>query len=428
MQLRPYQSEGVDWLTRTPNALLAFDTRLGKSIVTLTAADQVGAKRVLILAPAIGRLSWATELDKAGLDLGHAWIVGQGEGPLPRLLALDRLVLVLAYDALSHDRHGWARALSDCKPWNVVVLDECQYLKSMGSNRTQAVYSQVRHNTARVWLLSGTPTPNHAGEIYPHVRALWPEILPGQGTRHEFEDRYCKVENTAWGRRITGSRNQSELRGLLAPHVMRRRKQDVFSDLPRVQHVHVPIELGKAPAPPGRSDNELEWLLRNALTAEGASIRRRLGEDKAPSAVAWLREQLDNSIMDKVVVFAWHRSVLDLLEAGLADLAPVRLDGSTSTADRNHAVRAFQSDPNCRVFLGQLVAAGTAINLDAADDVVIVEPSWVPMENYQAASRVENVGLRKAVTVSWLSAPGTLDGQIMASLRIKTAQISAIWD
>jgi len=78
-------------------------------------------------------------------------------------------------------------------------------------------------------------------------------------------------------------------------------------------------------------------------------------------------------------------------------------------------VRRFQSDPACRVFLGQVKAAGTAICLDAADDVAMVEASTVPGDNYQAYSRVQNVASPQPITVSWLSVPNSADERLQAA-------------
>jgi SNF2 family DNA or RNA helicase len=425
---RPYQTQAIEFLTQTPRALLALDTRLGKTLCAVHAWEAIGARRVLVIAPAIGRLSWADELAK--LTNLKPWIVKPGLSPDRVPLDSQVIFLVLAYDALSFKDKGWALALRNAPPWDVMVLDECQYLKSVGSNRTQGIYGTVLPNVHRVWLLSGTPTPNHAGEIYPHVAALWPRLLGAGAGRHAFEDKYCIVDDTPYGRRIRGSQNQDELRQLLSPFVFRRRKQDVFDDMPKVQHNLVTLEDNTesqtALLNPGES--ELERLLASPDDPESKSIARALGEAKAPAAARWLDEQLGNDIIDKIVVFAWHRTVLDTLAAALVEYQPARIDGSTSTKDRADAMRRFQHDPNCRVFIGQIIAAGTAITLDAASDVAFVESSWVPMHNYQAASRVENVGQRKAVTVSWLCQPTGLDPRIMRVLRQKTEEISAIWD
>lgn len=427
---RPYQQEGARFLADRQNALLAFDTRLGKTRTALRAAQLVQAQRVLVIAPAIARIAWKIEAPLVtNLPLQ---VMAPGAQPAEIAVTAHRILMVLSYDTFSLDRHGWLDALLKGPPWDVLILDECQYLKSAGSNRTIAIYGKLRHHAVRTWCLSATPTPNHAGEMWPHAKALWPEALPeGVSSRHAFEDRYCNVELTPYGRRIKGSRNQRELRDRLAPFVLRKRKRDVFRDMPRMAHSMIPLDMTPGKLEPGEWDeavSELDKLLSAPPTEETMSILRELGEAKAAPAANWVREQLDGDAVGKIVVFAWHLSVLDRLKELLADFDPCMVTGSTPAGQREAAVRDFQRKDARRLFLGQVKAAGTAICLDAADDCAIIEPSWTPMDNYQAASRIENVGLRKATTVSWLYAPGTLDEHVMGTLRRKTREISVLWD
>lgn len=436
---RPYQTEGIAWLAERNNALLAFDPRLGKTLVAMRAASKVGAKRILVLCPAIGRISWAIELKKLGVTL-PVYVMRPGG----RLSAVGKgpLVLVVAYDALSRTDSGALEVLLSASRWDVLICDESQYLKSPTSNRTKAVFGHgdtlgLRLNADRVWLLSGTPTPNHAGEIWAAASALWPEDFPE--SRIAFEDKYCKVKDTKFGRQITGSRNAEELRTRLAPHVMRRTRKQVMAELPGMSHHMVPIEVEKSlPFAPGAfaSDAELEKLLARPMTSTGlddgktTSVQRALGEAKAPGMIAWITEQLREGIIPgKLLVFAWHRTVMDALMEGLKDYEPVRIDGASSDKEKTDAVRAFQMPGTaCRVLVGQIKACGTALCLDAADDVVMAEPSWVPGDNYQAACRAESLAQHTPVNVSWLYTPDTLDERIIGTIRAKTKQISELWD
>ena len=90
------------------------------------------------------------------------------------------------------------------------------------------------------------------------------------------------------------------------------------------------------------------------------------------------------------------------------------------------AVEDFQTRPGTRLFIGQILAAGTAITLTAANEVAIVEPSWVPGENVQAIARAHRLGQRDSVLASFLFLPGTLDERIMSVFRRKASEISIL--
>lgn len=433
---RPYQIEAADWLAVRKYALLALDTRLGKSRVSLMAANRVGAQRILIVAPAIARLSWEIEIERWAPPGVPFHIVAAGEAPNPAMLAQDNIIVVISYSTLSYDKHGWRTALTAAERWDILVLDEVQYIKHRGAKRTRVVYSKSPEmpglitNTARAWLLTATPTPNHAGEMFAHYRSLWPGAITHRDGRpldkDQFEERYCRVANTPFGRRILGSQRQAELRELLAPHVFRRRKRDVIAALPPVQHNivlldNVPdLDVDEFPL----SAAEIVGM---GSTGTAAELRHQLGRAKAPAVVEWVDEQLSCGVA-KIVVFAWHRDVVLFIQDNLADHDAVRIMGGDDDARRADAIRRFQTDPTCRVLVGQISACGTAICLDAADDVAFAEASFVPMDNYQAACRVENVQTKKAVTVSWLIKPDSKDLDLMAILRTKTSEIAALWD
>ena len=91
------------------------------------------------------------------------------------------MVLVIGYDELSKKTSHVLAQITRHR-WDVLILDEAHYLKNP-SNRTLAVYGQrgsdsgLQASAAKVILLSGTPTPNHAGEFWQHYRTFWPNAL-----------------------------------------------------------------------------------------------------------------------------------------------------------------------------------------------------------------------------------------------------------
>ena len=135
---------------------------------------------------------------------------------------------------------------------DVLVLDECQFLKSRTAKRTRAVYGPqsggdgLVQYAKRVWLLSGTPVPNNASELWPHFAALWPELIPVRvggdraQTWFEFISRYCFYrQHPQYGLQVTGNRNPEERRDLMQQFMLRRRPEEVLTDLP-------PISFGTA--------------------------------------------------------------------------------------------------------------------------------------------------------------------------------------
>lgn len=461
--LRPYQRESIRWLTTdrsdNPNRLLVHDPGLGKTATAIKAVTIIDAKNVLVACPAVARPVWENELLRW-------WPPGQAR---PRVLVIQPGMPVLqtqvprpgwtiiAYSALSLTANPWTATLA-ALDWDVLILDECQYLKGR-SNRTHAVYGSrldrakgsLTALAERVWLLSGTPAPNHAGELYPHIRTLFPRILPPNIRNDvEFENRYCNVRETIYGRRIAGSNLQAlaDLRQRLRPHVLRRRREDVAQDLPPLSFYDTPVELTEdlaldlssnavlrntAPAvvriAESQGDDRLiEVLQQHEINL--ATMRRLTGTLKVPAAVAFIEELLEELPVNqrKVVVFGYHRDVINTVAAGLSEWNAVILEGATSPGKRTDVIRAFQEDPKVGVFVGQIQAAGTAITLTAAHVAVFVECSWVPSENLQAALRIHRLGQRDACTVHFLYVPKSLDQRIMRAFRRKAGELTQLLD
>ena len=294
--------------------------------------------------------------------------------------------------------------------------------------------------------MTGTPTPNHAGELWQHYRTFWPGALRAHNSRPlsqvEFEDRFSRYRDTPFGRQVTGCKNQTMLRHALRDKILRRRKDEVLTELPPLVLQDIPLAGGPQNrwitrfTPEIRAiaaklnytsdhagDDELLKTLRNPDTAV-ATVRRELGLMKIAPTILWVQERLAST--NKILLFAWHRDVIAGLERGLREFAPVVVTGNSTPNARALAVQDFQSDPGTRVFIGQILAAGTAITLTAANEVGIVEPSWVPGENVQAIARAHRLGQRDMVLASFLYLPGTLDERIMRVFRRKAAEISEL--
>jgi len=105
-----------------------------------------------------------------------------------------------------------------------------------------------------------------------------------------------------------------------------------------------------------------------------------------------------------------------------------QIDGRTIPTERDLAIEAFQKHPDYRVFLGQTTAAGTSITLHASSNVLIVEPSFVPKDNVQAASRAHRFGQKNSVLVRYLYVPDTLDERVIRILLRKTRAIATVLD
>lgn len=425
MTLFPYQTAGAQFLAERRHAFLADGMGLGKSAQAVVACNLVNAERVVVLCPAVARVNWQREFRK--------W----------QTRPFD--VQILSYDkaAVSKPERERLKAFAP----DVLILDEAHYLKTRNTKRTEAVYGKGCINSGlaaaakRVWLLSGTPCPNNAGELFPHLRALWPEhITLGVKPMNfaEFLSRYCVLLDTPYGPKVLGNKNKQELRSILNQIMLRRRAEDVLTDLPPMVWQTIPVEPDSVLPDLAELEKDIAVdCLREALTADGvieaaavplASLRRATGTAKAPLAARMVAEELDAGAYDKIVVFAQHLDVVKLLVNDLAKFGVVSITGSTPPTLRQKAIDNFQTDPRVRVFVGQLQACSTAITLHAANQVMFVEQSWTPSDNAQAAKRCHRIGQSRPVFVRMLGLAKSIDEAVAKVLARKSQMITELME
>lgn len=405
--LYPYQRIGADWLAGKTAGLLADQMGLGKTVQAILAAKQLDAQKIGVVCPASMATQWQREFDR--------W---WPEHPP---------VMVSSYGKVANGHWGVPR-------FDVLIVDEAHMLKSPTSERTKAVYGPDVDGidglvgwADRTWLLSGTPGLNNPAEIWTHLHALMPSVLLGKNGKAAgywgFAKRYAKVFDRGYGPEIKpgSGRNLDELKALIAPFILRRLKADVLADLPPITFNTLYLD-GKLP---GSSAHD-EMLVANALDSfdtDGlakvathvASLRRETGLAKLPAVIEWISDFLANTD-EKLVVFAHHRDVIEGLRAAARARAAVV---TGDTVHRQLEVDWFQNDPRCRLFIGQIQAAGTGLTLTAASTVLMAEQSWVPAENAQAAMRVHRIGQKNACTVYNAVLAGSIDERIGDALTRK---------
>lgn len=440
----PYQLEGASFLASKSRALLADEMGVGKTGQSLMACEHVGAKRVLVMAPANVRSGWVRAIPDFM------------KNPLPaKVLQTEKdTPLATGFTICSYDlgiRKAMQAKLLE-QDWDAVITDEEHYLKEPDSKRTQLVYGKgceagpdsLIANAGYFWALSGTPTPNHAAELYPLLRAFG----LFKGSYRAFVDRYCITRETIYGTKIIGSnpKNLPELKGLIKQCSIRRLVKDVWAQRPELTHNHLYLD-------PSECDKELlaqlvqeekgeeAESLRNFMDAVAAGeeydmpqdlqfsrLRRLIGMVKMKPTAQRLGEELDLISSGKVLIFAIHREVVSGLAAELARFNPVILQGGMTFDQKEAARQTFIEDSNCRVLVANITVGGTGMDgfQHAASDVVFVEASCVPSDNEQATRRLYRLGQTKSVRSRYVTVTGTLDEQVQNILVRKAADIKNI--
>jgi SWI/SNF-related matrix-associated actin-dependent regulator 1 of chromatin subfamily A len=259
MKLYPHQEEARDFLLAKRRCILADQPRVGKTLPTAAAALQ--HLPAIIVCPAIAKTVWEAAFNK--LDPSIPVKVISGKKQAAEIICSG--VTIVNYDILSS-----VTAFSGIK---TVVFDECHRLKNNKAIRTKAAMLMMK-KIDRVYALSGTPIPNRPIELWPILHGLG--IY--QGGWFDFAARYAKMWNAPWGMDVSGASNIPELKALMRPHVLRRKKEDIFMDYQQPQVSLVTFDL---PVDKREQQFDADALLANPnaiMAFEGlAEIMREAG-------------------------------------------------------------------------------------------------------------------------------------------------------
>ena len=406
MKLFHHQEEARDFLLAKRRAILADQPRVGKTLPAAAAALQ--HLPAIIVCPAIAKTVWESAFNK--LDPSIPVRVINGKKQAAEIICSG--VTIVNYDILS--------SVTTFSGIKTVVFDECHRLKNNKAIRTKAAMLMMK-KIDRVYALSGTPIPNRPIELWPILHGLG--IY--RGGWFDFAARYAKMWSAPWGLDVSGASNIPELKALMRPHVLRRKKEDIFMDYKQPQVSLVTFDL---PVDKREQSFDVDALLANpnALMAfEGlGEIMKEAGMRKIKAASEFISDLLQSG--EPVVVFAHHKDVVRGLVEELKDHKPVVVVGDTPSAKRTENIAAFQSGQT-KVIVGNIAAMSEGVDLSAADTIVFVECTWSTSALEQASSRVENINKAGVKPIIYLlTIRASLDHNVLAKVLKKQNIVNQI--
>ncbi|MDH2444257.1 DEAD/DEAH box helicase [Amnibacterium sp. CER49] len=461
-ELRPYQAEGLAWLSflwrHRLGGVLADDMGLGKTLqclaLMLSVSEEV-RRPFLVVAPTSVVSNWAAEASRfaPGLRVRTVTATEAKAGSPIADLAAGADVVVTSYALLRLDAEGY-RGVAEGDGWAGLILDEAQFVKNAASR----IHEVVRDLPVPFKLaVTGTPMENSLTELHAVLAVVAPGLF---ASALRFREEYVRpIEEVRAGvQQGVGAGDAPEvaarlradrlarLRQRIRPFLLRRTKETVAAELPPKQEQVLTVDL----APDHRALYDV-WLQRERrklfnllsdmdrnrfIVFRSLTLLRLLaldpaliGEEATGSKLDALLEQLDDVLAEghRALVFSQFTSYLSRVQQRLteAGIQTAYLDGSTR--DRDAAIAAFK-DGDAPVFLISLKAGGFGLNLTEADYVFLLDPWWNPASEDQAIDRAHRIGQDKQVMVYRLVAAGTIEEKVMQLKARKAAVFDAVID
>jgi SWI/SNF-related matrix-associated actin-dependent regulator 1 of chromatin subfamily A len=442
-KLYPYQVEGVRRLREQNGiALLADEVGLGKTLQSSYYAWRYlpsnPAGPIVVVCPAYLKINWQRELTKH-LEVQATILRGERVPSAYPPPSNPNGVFVLNYEILvppgwepstTAPPDSWIRWLANLRP-RLLILDEGHLLSNHETTRARAARWLARR-TPRRMVLTGTPLPNQPPNLWSILNLLWPKDYP---SHFDFCSEYSFPYKDRGRWVFKGARNLPALHKRLSERMIRRRKCDVLSDLPPIRYEVVPLECELNSYK--KSETVLQaWLASKPDRASQAEALARIGvltqsavEAKVPEVKSWILNFLEES-GQKLLVGVMHYTMTDRLR-GVLGRRCVVVDGRVPERRKVEMFDRFNRDPEVRVLLGNIQAAGTGWSCTATSDVVFAELPWRPSDVTQFAGRVHGVGRGvegQMAQVRFLVAAGTIEETICEAIQRKQLWASAAVD
>jgi SWI/SNF-related matrix-associated actin-dependent regulator 1 of chromatin subfamily A len=440
-KLYEHQEQGIKFLLSRNGSILADDMGLGKSIQSIIAALESGAKNILVVCPSAVKINWKREInvfcDDVAIVEGRKWEKAK--------------FTIINYDILKNFHTlGDGKKKKDTDPvleynrqlvnsrFDLVIVDEAHYLKNNKSIRGEIMVDLVaNYNIERVWLLTGTPVANRPMDFFNLLKMI---KAPIANNWQYFATRYCDARKffrtLKNGQRkqiwlTDGASNLDELAAKTKNLILRRLKTEVL-DMPDKVVTPVYHELSKK----GWDEYDRLWddyLEKRKAEKKKGSIQRDLVElillrkFIAMEAIPQTIEMVDNILETgkKVIIFTSFTDELNELADYFGKIC-VTHNGPMNDKEKQKSVDQFQNNPNIKVFIGNIKSAGVGITLTEANFAVFNSFDWVPGSNEQAEDRAYRIGQKNDVNVYYQLFEDTISTRMWETLRNKKDIISTI--
>ena len=446
-ELWPFQKADIEYALQRKNTLVGDQPGLGKTPIAICFANEIAAKRVLVICPASIRIQWVNRIREWTTMpwncIIHPILHGR-HGVHP-----NAAWTVVSYDLARSPAIGSELAKAN---YDLLILDEAHYLKTIDSGRTQAIFGggrdrtfeAIAHKAGRIMCLTGTPLPNRPREAYTIARALCWDAIDWQ-SEDDFRMRFnpsVKIENRDESGRLQSTYidertgRHSELQNRLRANFMTRHlKREVMPQLKMPVYDIIQLEetgpVKQALAAESLLDIDPEDLegANAEVLGHVSVVRRMMGIALAPQVADYCAMLLDGG-EEKLVLFGWHIEVLNIYEERLKKYGLVRIDGSTSSAKKERLVSKFIKDRGTQMCIGNLLSMG--VGTDGLQTVschaLIGEPSWVPGDNIQAFDRLDRGGQTRTVQGDIFVAPNSFAERVLAASLRKNQTIHKALD
>lgn len=323
---------------------------------------------------------------------------------------------------------------------SLIIIDEAHRLSNSTSIRYKVIRDLIKRGEPHsIYAATGTPITNNPRNLYCVLQFLNGPITDDY---NYYMERYCgafKVPakgekekwTNIWNQRgsvgdlkqfirdnakmiqvATDGTNLEELKERISHMYLRRTKEDfndivektiheVFYDLSYKQQCEYDRLWEEYEEAKLNEDPEKEL---NKELLEGGLYRKYLSNQMVPNTIDMVTDFIEGG--DKVVIACCFDEELYTLQEHFKDDCVI-YNGKMNLKEKDEAVRKFMTEPETKVFIGNINAAGVGITLTSATKLIFNNISFVPGDNQQMCDRIHRLNQSKPVDIYYQLFRGT---------------------
>jgi SNF2 family DNA or RNA helicase len=404
-QLKDYQSEGVEWLLKSPSRILADDMGLGKTLQSIVASSELivsgKASTILIVCPPSLITNWAEELKKWA-PWFCVYTISNTSNHKNEIW--EKLFTYCHFVITNYEQLRDTPPAIEGKILDLIIADEAHKIRKSSSQ----IHKGIKRLTyKKFWALTGTPIENNANDIKNILSIVNPRV---------------NISNLATDSAIT-------LRTELKSYLLRRMKLDVLSSITDITEINHKIALHPKQL---KSYEAEEKKFFTSLNRDRLSNFSKLKEicdfdevSDQSSKIDYIIELIEKikARDEKVVIFSFWIKPLEILKIKLKKTYKKGIfsvfAGDLNTKERDDVIKSFKLNDNHFAFLCSGKIGGEGLNLTEANHVIFFNEWWNPSNNSQARDRIIRIGQTKDTFIHHLYTVNTIEESVIKILNTK---------
>lgn len=475
-KLRYYQVIGSLHFMLLDRMVLGDSTGIGKTLQVIAAYSWLlqndPTLKLLVVTPKSATLQWGEEFEKFTQGISYRIISNEylketGYNARKKQYgAFKEHVMILGYSSIRSDYEAIKEAIG---PNYMMIMDEVVAVKNR-KTQTHLACKMVSESAKRVYGLSATIIKNGLEEVY----CIYNVVVPGLfGNVTKFKNDYCKTQllklkiggKDRFIPKIIGYKNLEQFKKLIDPYFLKRKKEDVASELPKLISKKIVLEMSseqkqlykkalsgilyeektkqdyyevldslrlnpeddktkkkfdelkekydKFLTPEGKKRGKLAALTYCQMISNGPALINETGESSKEEE--FLRLMTEELSAEKVILFTRFKKGLPNLEilCERNNIKYSKITGDENDLERQEARLKFQNDSTCNLIF--ITTAGSAaLNLQAAGCLIFYDTPWSYGDLVQTIGRAQRIGsIKENILVIHLANRGTIDMKVL---------------